>query len=262
MDTSLARGIISATVDGPVAAITIANPAKRNALEPESYRVIGDLVRSAGNDPGIRGVVITGDSAAFSSGMDLAAFSGVDVPGEPGVVETMVDIEYMATAITRAPVPVIAAVEGACAGIGASLCFLCDLIVAGESAFFTIPFTAIGLMPDGGAVATLSASVGRHRAMQMALLHSRIPAEQARQYGLVAEVAAGARERAVEITRGFAASPREALARTKAAVNRASLAQLPQALETEAAVQTRLLGTPEHAEGVAAFIEHRPPRFR
>ena len=261
MDTSLARGIIAAGVDGATATITIRNPVKRNALEPESYRVIGDLVRSAGNDRAIRAVIITGEAGAFSSGMDLAAFSGVAVPGELGVVDTLVDIEHMATSITRAPVPVIAAVEGACAGIGASLAFLCDLIVAGEDAFFTIPFTAIGLVPDGGAVATLAASVGRHRAMSMALLHSRIPAAEARDHGLVTEVTPDPLARAREIAAGFSSAPREALGRTKAAVNRASLAQLPQALEAEAIVQTRLLGTPEHAEGVAAFMERRQARF-
>ncbi|WP_115685994.1 enoyl-CoA hydratase-related protein [Corynebacterium senegalense] len=253
MDTSLARGVVAAAVDGPVATVTITNPAKRGALEPDSYRTIGDLVRSAANDTSIRAVIITGDSNAFSSGMDLAAFEGIEVPGELGVMETMDDIEYMAKAITRAAVPVIAAVEGACAGIGASVAFLCDLIVAGEKAFFTVPFTAIGLVPDGGAVATLAASVGRHRAMAMALLHTRIPAAQALEHGLVAETAPDALGRAREIAAHLARTPREAVGRTKAAVNRATLAQLPQALETEALVQTRLLGTPEHAVGVAAF---------
>lgn len=259
MDTSLARGIITASVEGSTATIAINNPAKRGALEPDSYRTIGDLVRSASNDTSVRAVIITGDSSAFSSGMDLDAFEHIEVPGEMGVVGTMDDIEYMANAITRAPVPVIAAVEGACAGIGASLAFLCDLIIAGEKAFFTIPFTAIGLVPDGGAVATLAASIGRHRAMAMAMLHTRIPAAEAVAHGLVTETAPDALTRAREIAGDFRSSPREALGRTKAAVNRAALAQLPEALAAEAQVQSRLLSSADHREGLAAFRERRIP---
>ncbi|WJY68624.1 enoyl-CoA hydratase-related protein [Corynebacterium auris] len=259
--TRFARGVISAAVEESTLTITIVNPAKRGALEPESYKAIGDLIRAAGNDAAIRAVIITGDDTAFSSGMDIDSFSDPGAPVEMGVVETMDEIAYMATAITRSPVPVIAAVEGACAGIGASVAFLADIIVAGEKAFFTIPFTAIGLIPDGGAAATLAASIGRHRAMAMTLLHTRIPAEDARAFGLVAETAPVALKRAREIALGFHSSPREALGRAKAAVNRASLSALPDALACEAQIQTRLLGTAEHKEGVSAFRERRTARF-
>ncbi|SDR75647.1 enoyl-CoA hydratase-related protein [Corynebacterium timonense] len=263
MDTSFARGVISAAVEGSTLTITIDNPAKRGALQPDSYRAIGDLVRSASNDASIRAVIITGDSTAFSSGMDVDAFAGAaaDSPPEMGVADTLYDIEYMAGVLTRSPLPVIAAVEGACAGIGASVAFLADIIIAGENAFFTIPFTKIGLIPDGGAAVTLAASVGRHRAMAMALLHSRIPAAEAHEYGLVAEVAPDALARAREIADSLVGSPREALGRAKAAVNQASLAGLSQSLATEAQIQTRLRGTAEHREGVSAFRERRAPRF-
>lgn len=264
MDTSLARGIIAASVDGPVLTITIDNPGKRGALLPDSYRAIGDLVRSASSDPAVRAVIITGDDKAFSSGMDIDVFldEGTrQTHPELGVRDTLIDIEYMAQSIVRAAVPVIAAVEGACVGIGASVAFLCDLIVASEKAFFTLPFTAIGLIPDGGVLATLTASVGRHRAMDMVLRHTRISARDAYDFGLVTQLAPDALATARDIAQGLTLSPREAVGRTKAAVNQASLAQMSRSLESEAMVQTRLLGSPEHAEGAAAFREKRRPRF-
>lgn len=255
------KGNITSDIDGAVAIVRISNPAKRNALEPDSYWAIGDAVQAASADPAVRCIIVTGDEKAFCSGMDIEAFTGestVEV-----AAQSLGGIEHMIGSITRADVPVIAAAEGAVAGVGASLACACDLIVAAESAFITLPFGRIGLMPDGGAVATLAASIGRHRAMQLVLLQERIAAGDAVDFGLFAEVtpAGGALEKAQQWAESFSSSPRGAVTETKRAVNRVALTELPNSMVNEARFQTELLQSPGHKEGVAAFLENRAPKF-
>lgn len=255
------KGNITSLIDGAVALIRISNPAKRNALEPDSYWSIGDAVQAANANPEVRCIIITGDEKSFCSGMDIEAFTGESTAEV--AAHSLGGIEHMIGSITRADVPVIAAAEGAVAGVGASLACACDLIVAAESSFITLPFGRIGLMPDGGAVATLAASIGRHRTMQMVLLQERITAADAVGFGLFAEVtpAGGALERAQQWAESFSGSPRGAVAQTKRAVNRVALTELPNSLINEARFQTELLHSPGHAEGVSAFLERRAPKF-
>ena len=255
------KGNITSLIDGTTALVRISNPSKRNALEPDSYWAIGDAVQAANANPEVRCIIVTGDEKSFCSGMDIEAFTGESTAEV--AAHSLGGIEHMIGSITRADVPVIAAAEGAVAGVGASLACACDLIVAAESAFITLPFGRIGLMPDGGAVATLAASIGRHRAMQLVLLQERIPAADAVDFGLFAEVTptGGALEKAKQWAESFTASPRGAVAETKRAVNRVSLTELPNSMVNEARFQTELLQSPGHKEGVAAFLERRAPKF-
>lgn len=255
------KGNITSLIDGAVALVRISNPSKRNALEPDSYWSIGDAVQAANANPEVRCIIVTGDEKSFCSGMDIEAFTGESTAEV--AAHSLAGIEHMIGSITRADVPVIAAAEGAVAGVGASLACACDLIVAAESAFITLPFGRIGLMPDGGAVATLAASIGRHRAMQLVLLQERIPAADAVDFGLFADATptGGALAKAKEWAESFSASPRGAVAETKRAVNRVSLTELPNSMVNEARFQTELLQSPGHKEGVAAFLERRAPKF-
>ncbi len=259
--TSELKGNITSLIDGTVAHIRISNPAKRNALEPDSYWAIGNAVQTANANPNVRCIIITGDEKSFCSGMDIEAFTGENTAEV--AAHSLGGIEHMIGAITRADVPVIAAAEGAVAGVGASLACACDLIIAAESSFITLPFGRIGLMPDGGAVATLAASIGRHRTMQLVLLQERIPAADAVSFGIFAEVtpAGEALTRAQQLAEGFSTSPRGAIAETKRAVNRVTLTELLNSLINEARFQTELLQSPGHKEGVAAFLERRTPKF-
>lgn len=255
------KGNITSLIRGSLAIVRISNPAKRNALEPDSYWAIGDAVQSANANSDVRCIIITGDEKSFCSGMDIEAFTGESTAEV--AARSLGGIEHMIGSITRADVPVIAAAEGAVAGVGASLACACDLIVAAESSFITLPFGRIGLMPDGGAVATLAASIGRHRTMQLVLLQERIPAADAVNFGLFADVTADgeALDRAKQWAMSFSTSPRGALAQTKRAVNRVALTELPNSMINEARFQTELLQSPSHKEGVAAFMEHRAPKF-
>jgi enoyl-CoA hydratase len=210
----------------------------------------------------VRCLVLTGAAGAFSSGADLPdADSGFAEPAEN--VEMMAAVSRVVTTLAQSPFPVIAMVTGAAAGVGASIAFACDLIVASRSAYFLLPFTGIGLVPDGGATLTVAASIGRARAMRLALLQERFPASSAFDAGLIAEVCEAEEldTRVAEMARGLAGGPTHALARTKALINEQTLGNLDLALTRETEEQLPLQERWEFREGVTAFRERRRPGY-
>ncbi len=172
-------------------------------------------------------------------------------------------LNALVTEIQAAEIPVIAAVEGAAAGAGASLAFACDLIVAGEESYFTLPFGKIGLIPDGGVSLTALASVGRHRALALALLQDKLGVAEAEAAGLVATRApqGHALATALEVAQRLHIAPRDALAKAKEAINRTALGQLDGQLAWEEPTQYAQMASAGHKEGVIAFLEKRPARF-
>lgn len=237
--------------------ITVDRPEVLNALRRSSLEELRAAVESATDDPTTRVIVLTGAGRGFCSGAELT----------PGLASSADDVLTIVNGLVRAmresPLPVIAAVNGPAVGAGASLAFAADLIVAAESAYFLLSFARLGLMPDAGATATVAAAVGRIRATEMALLAERLPAAQAHAWGLITRVVPdGEFTGHVEsLAARIAAGPPEAFARIKAALNGATLAGLPQALTLEHLGQLQLFATADAAEGVAAFQEHRMPRF-
>jgi enoyl-CoA hydratase len=163
----------------------------------------------------------------------------------------------------KLPQPVVAVVQGPAAGVGASLALACDVVLASEKAFFMLAFTKIGLMPDGGASALIAASVGRHRAMRMALLAERIPAAEAHEWGLVTSVyPADQLDAEVDkVVAALASGPVAALNKTKQAINAATLVELEAALEREKQGQLVLLESNDFREGTRAFQQRRPAKF-
>ena len=166
-------------------------------------------------------------------------------------------------AITRLDKPVVAGVHGAAAGVGCSIALAGDLCVAAESASFLLAFSRIGLMPDGGSSATVAASIGRARAMRMALLAEPLTGREAYDAGLVSHLADDDAFETVlaQVVARLAAGAPLAMAATKRAVNAASFAGLDEALERERTGQAMLLGTADAAEGMRAFAERRRPDF-
>lgn len=243
--------------DGAIARITFNRPSSLNAFTLEMLTGIAEHVDAAGRDAGVRAIVLTGAGKAFSSGADLGA--SADAPE----VATIDAANSVTAAIRRAPKPVVAAVNGPAVGVGCSFALAADLTVAKESAYFLLAFANVGLMPDGGASALIPAAVGRARAMRMAMLAERIPAPQALEWGLIAQVtAADDFESTVDsLTARLATGPTASYARTKHAINASVLAALPAAIEIERAGQSELFDTKDFAEGVAAFREKRPPEF-
>lgn len=240
--------------------ITLDRPDRLNALTAAMADRLAEEIEQASARDDVRVVVLRGTGAAFSSGADL---SGPDAH-ENFDVGSLDRANRIVRAITMLPKPCVAAVHGVAAGVGCSAALACDLVVAAESASFLLAFTRVGLMPDGGATATVAASVGRARAMRMALLGEALPAREAYAAGLVSHLVADADfdEEVARLGRRLAAGPPLSYAATKKAVNAATLDRLEEALERERSGQVVLLRTADAAEGMRAFADKRRPEFR
>lgn len=240
--------------------LTMNRPHVFNALSAEMSEELARLVEEATARDEVRVVVLTGTGAAFSTGADI---SGEDAH-ERFDVSALDRANRMTRAIVNLDKPVLAAVNGVAAGVGCSIALAADIVVAAESATFLLAFSRIGLMPDGGASATVAASIGRARAMRMALLAEPLSAQEAVDAGLATHVASDEEfPTLVEtLVRRLAAGPPLAYAASKKAVNAATLHQLEGALERERTGQTVLLRTADVAEGMRAFGERRKPVFR
>jgi 2-(1,2-epoxy-1,2-dihydrophenyl)acetyl-CoA isomerase len=166
--------------------------------------------------------------------------------------------------VRRLEKPVVAAVNGPAVGIGASLAFACDLVLAADSAFFGLAFVNIGLMPDGGSTLFVPTAVGKARAFQMALLGERIDAQKALDWGLVNYVYPADRlmDEANELVAKLAAGPTRSYASSKKALNTMLYPDLDGQLDLEAELQHALARTRDFQEGVLAFVEKREPSFQ
>ena len=239
--------------------VTLNRPEVYNALCAEMADELAALIEDATARGDVRVVVLTGTGAAFSTGADI---SGANAH-EHFDVSALDRANRIIRAITRLDKPVVAAVNGIAAGVGCSAALAADLVVAAESASFLLAFARIGLMPDGGATATVAASIGRARAMRMALLADPLTAAEAYDAGLVTHVASDEEFPGLveKVVRRLAAGPPLAFAATKKAINAATLGALEGSLERERTGQTLLLRTDDVAEGMRAFGEHRRPVF-
>lgn len=242
-----------------IATITLAAPERLNAVDADMVEDLHAAITAYATDPGVRVLALTGEGRGFCAGADVsvggAADSGVDTT-------TLYAAGRVTRAVLRCPKPVVACVNGVAAGVGLSFALAADHVVAAESASFMLAFTRIGLMPDGGATALVTAAVGRARALRLALTAERLPAVKAAEWGLIAECVPDAQfqPRCAAVLTGYAAGAPLAIARTKAAINAASL-DLDAALAREEAGQEVLLGTADFREGVRAFHAKEPPRF-
>ncbi len=248
---------IDVRTEGGVLRITFDRPERLNALDAAmGDRLATELERVPARDE-VRVVVLAGAGGAFCA--------GVDVTGEEPLDHRAVDAaNRIIRAVLAADRPVVAAVGGVAAGVGCSIALACDLVVATASASFVLAFARIGLMPDGGATATLAASLGRARAMRLALLGESMSAGEAYANGLVSHLVADAdfESSVADVVGRVAVGAPLAQAATKKAVNAATLGHLEEALARERAGQSVLLGTDDAAEGIRAFAEKRKPTFR
>ncbi|MGB3360424.1 MAG: enoyl-CoA hydratase [Rhodococcus qingshengii] len=259
MTATAETGFRSEITDG-VLRLTFDRPKRMNAIDLPTMTAFAAAVHDGGADPAVRTIVITGSGRAFCTGADLAA-AAVN-PADPKVV--MDAATSLIRAITSAPVPVIAAVNGPAAGVGVSIALAADLTYAASSAYFLLSFVNIGLMPDGGASALVPAAIGRARAAEMALLGERVSAEDAERFGLVSRtVADDAFDALVDsVVDRTSKAPRRALELTKRALNAATLDRLDAALELENTGQAELLTGEDFKEGATAMLQKRAPHFK
>jgi len=248
--------------EGAVATITLNRPAALNALTIPMKEDLLAALLAVGADRAIRAVILTGAGRAFCAGQDLRERL------EPGATPLQDELTLRFNPIVRAlralSQPVIAAVNGVAAGAGASLAFACDLRIAAEGASFVLAFGRIGLVPDSGATWTLPRLVGAARAAEMELIGDPVSAEEALLIGLVSRVvpADALASEAASMAGRLAAGAPLAMTLTKRALAAAFERDLETALVSEAVSQGLAGSTRDHAEGLAAFIEKRPPEFR
>jgi enoyl-CoA hydratase len=253
LSVELADGVLSVTMN---------RPDSLNSLTAAMFRTITATLEQAATDQRVKVVRLGGAGRAFSSGAGISdedqAQKSADGP------ESVLNAANDAVrSIVNLPQPVVAVVQGPCAGVGASLALASDVVLASEKAFFMLAFTKIGLMPDGGASALIAAAVGRIRAMRMALMAERISATDAYEWGLVTAVHP-AEELDAEVDTVISAlinGPAVSLRKTKHAVNAATLTELEPAIARETAGQLTLLVSHDFREGARAFQERRKANF-
>jgi 2-(1,2-epoxy-1,2-dihydrophenyl)acetyl-CoA isomerase len=246
--------------DGAVLTITLNRPEVYNAINRAMHDELAVALEQAA-DPDVRAVVLTGAGRGFCSGQDLREFQ--ELPG--GVREALEQTYHPNIRALRAlEKPVIAAINGACAGAGLSLAFACDVRVASSDASFVPGFIGIGLVPDAGSTWFIHRLLGFSRAFEWMASNRRLSAAEALVWGLVSEniPADTFEQRVAELAGWYAALPTRAVAMTKQLFEHAFTASLEDQLELEAALQQAATETEDFSEGVQAFLEKRLPAFR
>ncbi|EAQ00635.1 enoyl-CoA hydratase [Janibacter sp. HTCC2649] len=244
-------------VNGPIGRVTLDAPDRLNAVDTAMLTALADAFEELGARQDVRVITLTGTGHGFCAGVNLFVREGEEIGAA-----TVQAAGRAVQAMTKAPQAVVSLVNGVAAGVGMSLALAADYCLASESASFVLAFSKIGLMPDGGATELVAASVGRARAMRLALTAENLTAARAAEVGLIAEAVAdasfSARSEAV-VDHLLSLAPR-ATELTKLAINAATL-DLESTLEREERGQVALLASTDFDEGAAAFRERRPAVF-
>lgn len=254
------------TVSDQVAYLTLNRPEAMNAITPAQRDHLIGLLAEASADPSVRAVVLTGTGRGFCAGADLrggATANGERVAGD--VARTIrLGAQRLIAAVLDCEKPVIAAVNGTAAGLGAHLALACDLVLAAESARFIEVFVRRGLVPDGGGAYLLPRLIGPQRAKELMFFGDALTAPDAERLGLVNRVVPdGELEKtAREWAQRLATGPTRALALTKQLVNASLDSDRTTAFAAEAAAQEINMTTEDAQEGVASFVERRSPEYR
>ena len=249
------RGGIRTTLEHGVLAVEIHRPDKRNALTIAMYQELADAMQRGADDASVRVILLRGQPDVFSSGNDVVDF--LDNP--PTSVSD--PVFHFLQRILGAEKPIVAAVNGAAVGIGTTMLLHCDYVVAGEGAYFSVPFVNLGLCPEAGSSLTLPAVLGYRRAAELLFFGDRIDAGQALDWGLVNLVVGDGQVAEVAMARArvLAGKPSQALLASKALLKRRLAALAHQAMIDEAHEFGRLLHTPAAREALTAFVEKRVP---
>lgn len=251
---------------GAVAIATLNRPQALNSFTRQMHRELGDAMGRVEANPAIRALVITGAGRGFCAGADLAEF---DFAPGPDLVERanpgpVIDQAFNPTVrrLQALRVPTIAAVNGVAAGAGASLAMTCDIAIAAPGASFIQAFSKIGLIPDAGGSWFLVERLGLARALALSMTGDKLPALQAKEWGMIWDVADDALAAALAMAEKLAVMPTQALVATRHLLRDASTRTLHQQLDAERDTQSAMGHTHDYIEGVMAFLEKRPAQFK
>lgn len=237
--------------------IMMNRPDKKNALTIDMYKAMTSALRQADSDSAVRVILIHGAGGCFTSGNDLKDFLDFPPTDESSPV-----FEFMA-AISRAEKPVVAAVSGLAVGIGTTMLLHCDLVYAGKSAKFLLPFVNLGLCPEAGSSYMLPLLAGYQRAAELLLLGEAFSADLAKEIGLANAVCDddAVFDMALAQAQKLAAKPQPSVRLTKALLKKSRVQIIDQAIAEESQHLLKRLKSPEAAEAFAAFFERRQPDF-
>ena len=248
-----------------VATLTLNRPKALNSFTTEMHGEIREAMAQVASDADIRCLVLTGAGRGFCAGQDLGDRAVTADGSTPDLGESVKkNYNPLIRSIMNLPKPVICAVNGVAAGAGSSIALACDIVLAARSASFIQVFCKIGLVPDSGGTFNLPRAVGLARAKGLAMLGDRLPAETAEEWGLIwkciddDELQADAQKMA----RHLAKQPTRALGRIKKLLNESSSNTLVEQTDLEQQAMQKLGQSDDYREGVAAFMEKRPPVFK
>ncbi len=249
---------VEITRDGHVQILRLTRADKKNALTPAMYAALADALTGAIADDGVRATVITGSGGCFTAGNDIADFaSGAGAPtqGEQPVTRFLKSLAVH-------PKPLIAAVEGIAIGVGVTLLFHCDFVVAAEGARMQTPFVNLGLVPEAASSLLMPRLTGHHLASEMLLFGERFGAAEGKAAGFVNRVtpAGGAEAVALAAAHAIAGKPPEAVRLTKALL-RGDPAERLARMEEEGRLFAQRMASAEAREAFSAFLEKRPADF-
>ncbi len=250
---------------GAVAIVTLNRPQALNSFNRQMHHDLWAALDRASASPLVRALVITGAGRGFCAGADLSGFDfspGPDMVqrADPGpIIEQAFNPTVRRLQALR--MPTIAAVNGVAAGAGASLAMTCDMAIAAPGASFIQAFSKIGLIPDAGGTWFLAQRLGLARAVGLAMTGDKLSAAQARDWGMIWDVADDCLGSATALARRLATMPTQALVATRAILRDAGQRTLDEQLDAERQTQSAMGRTSDYLEGVRAFLEKRAPVF-
>jgi 2-(1,2-epoxy-1,2-dihydrophenyl)acetyl-CoA isomerase len=249
-------------VEHGIARLTLNRPDKLNSFNVKMHEEVREALSSLGE---ARVLVLTGAGRGFCAGQDLGD-RAVSPGGDGADLGESIEKYYkpLVLSLRNLPMPVIAAVNGVAAGAGANLALACDLVIAARSAAFVQAFARLGLVPDSGGTWSLPRLIGDARALGLALLGEKLPAERAAAWGMIWQCVDDAELAPTvdALARQLAAAPTRGLAATKRAIYEGWTRTMEQQLDVERDLQRELGRSADYAEGVAAFTEKRTPVFK
>ena len=247
-----------------VAHITLNRPDAANSINDEMGKDLMHAALRCGEDPEIRAVLISGAGKIFSGGGDLKAFisKGDQLPYH--IKEITTYLHAAMSRFTRMDAPVVAAVHGAVAGAGMSIAIACDIVVAAETTRFMVAYTRAGLVPDGSSTYFLPRIVGLKRALELTLTNRMFSAQEALQWGLITRVVPDNEliEQARAIAVQLAAGPTRAYGISKRLLHSGWAETLETQMENESQAIANIARTADAREGITAFLEKRPPKYK